>query len=78
MYPKKTILDLNTVIEDGIFVISVTLISVVEGENWWFPSTVAKKIQNDGLRSVNNPDCFEYIFHLTRRYVQFFVMSYMK
>lgn len=75
IYPKKTIHELNALIEDGIFVISVTLAGVVEGQNWWFPSSAAKKIVKDGSSSGNGPGCFEYIFHLIRRCAQFFLFG---
>lgn len=67
-YPKLTINELNSVIEDGMFVVSAILTGFLEGEEWWFPCTSLESVEKDVsslIAEQDGPDCE---FRLTPRF----------
>lgn len=75
-YPRKTIFELNTLIEDGIFVVFATLSAPVEGEDWWYPGLSSKKLRKVNLGFVDSYDSDGYIFHLFPRYIFLLFLFY--
>lgn len=66
-YPKKTLSELESIIEDGRFVISANLGGFLDGEDWWFPSILFHDTEVDASNLIGDCDNNECEFHLISR-----------
>lgn len=67
-YPKKTIVELDSIIEDGKFVISACLTGFIDGEDWWFPSLSCHEVEKDASTLIGDNGNADYEFHLISRF----------
>lgn len=64
-YPKVTIKELDSVIEDGMFVATIT--GFLEGEDWWFPYITGKRVDIDALSLIGEQNVAGYKLHIISR-----------
>ncbi|WJX89952.1 hypothetical protein P8452_71903 [Trifolium repens] len=67
-YPKRTISQLVDGSEDGIYVVSGVVVSIVGGEDWWYPSCSCLKIVSREPRGYYCEACVKYFLHMVPRY----------
>lgn len=67
-HPKTTINELVSVIHDGMFVVSATLIEFVDGEDWWFPYATWKPVEENVSRLMGKRDAADNELHLIPRF----------
>lgn len=67
-YPNKTIYDLNTMIEEGFFVVSATINGYIEEEDWWYPSYTVRRVKHEGSEPEDNENSGSPVFHLSPKY----------
>jgi len=66
-YPKKAISELESIIEDGRFVISGVLVGFIDCEDWWFPSLSINDAEIDASSLTTDCDSNDYELHLISR-----------
>jgi hypothetical protein len=67
-YPRRTIGQLVHGIDEGIFVVSGVVASIVEGDNWWYPSCSCHKSVSREARGYYCKACAKYFLHMVPRY----------
>jgi hypothetical protein len=67
-YPKRTICQLVDGIDDGIYVVSGIVASIVGGEDWWYPSCSCHKSVSREARGYYCKACAKYFLHIVPRY----------
>jgi hypothetical protein len=67
-YPKRTISQLVDGIDDGIYVVSGVVASIVEGDEWWYPSCSCHKSVSREARGYYCKACVKYFLHMVPRY----------
>jgi hypothetical protein len=67
LHPKKTVSDLYDIAEDGIFAVCGTIVSIVGGQEWWYPACKCHKgvIADSGAYYCNS--CAKHIFQVVPR-----------
>ncbi|KAK2418924.1 replication protein A 70 kDa DNA-binding subunit B [Trifolium repens] len=67
-YPKKTISQLVAGIDDGIYVVSGVVTSILGGDEWWYPSCTCHKIVSREPQGYYCEACVKYFLHMVPRY----------
>lgn len=68
MYPKKTIGQLEGLVEDGIFIVFGTCNGVVNGEDWWYPACKCHRSVTPDSRAYYCKACVKYVFDIVPRF----------
>lgn len=67
-YPKKTIAELDSIIEDGKFVISACLTGFIDGGDCWTNSLSCEEVEEDESSLIGDHGNAAYEFHLIQSY----------
>jgi hypothetical protein len=70
-YPKRTISQLVAGIDDGIYVVSAVVASIVQGEDWWYPSCTCYKIVSREPQGYYCEACLKCFLHMVPRYYSY-------
>jgi hypothetical protein len=63
-YGPKVIFDLNSVVGNGTFIVSATIIGVVPGEDWWYPACKCHKSVTADSGSYYCGRCVKHVFQM--------------
>jgi hypothetical protein len=66
-YPKKTIAELDSIIEDGKFVTSACLTGFIDGGDCWTNSLSCEEVEEDESSLIGDHGNDSYEFHLIQR-----------
>lgn len=66
-YLKKTVSELESIIEDRRFVISGVLVGFIDCEDWWLPSLSKNDTEIDASSLTTDCDNKDYELHLISR-----------
>ncbi|CAJ2638179.1 unnamed protein product [Trifolium pratense] len=68
MHPKKSIAELKSVYESGIFVVCAEVVRVVNGHDWWYPACKCHKAVVPDSGSYFCSSCDRHVFHVIPRF----------
>lgn len=67
MYPKRTLSQLNSSNEDGLFIVCATIDGLVDGEDWWYPACKCHRSVTPDSGAYYCKDCVKHVFHMVPR-----------
>jgi hypothetical protein len=71
MNPKISIVNLRKNCKEGFYIVGGIVVSLVDPEQWWYPSCVCHAILSSNSRGFYCNDCAKYVTNMIPRY--FFV-----
>jgi hypothetical protein len=69
IYPKKKLEQLESLYEEGTFVVSALIDSFVEGESWWYPACKCHRGVTADSGSFYCKGCVKHVNLMIPRYV---------
>ncbi|PNX96435.1 replication factor-A carboxy-terminal domain protein [Trifolium pratense] len=68
MHPKKTVAQLNVLVEDGVFAVCGEVVGVVDSQNWWYPACKCHKAVVPDSGSYFCSSCDRHVFQVIPRF----------
>ncbi|GAU32646.1 hypothetical protein TSUD_218950 [Trifolium subterraneum] len=67
-YPLMSVSSLNSLVEDGTFVVCATIFGLVYEEDWWYPACKCQKSVTPNSGAYYCGRCVKHVFHMIPRY----------
>jgi hypothetical protein len=67
MYPKRSLSQLNSSNEDGLFIVCATIDGLVDGEDWWYPACKCHRSVTPDSGAYYCKDCVKHVFNMVPR-----------
>jgi hypothetical protein len=71
-YPVMSVSGLNSLVEDGTFVVCATVVGLVDDEDWWYPACKCHKSVTPDSGAYYCGRCVKHVFQMIPRFVFFF------
>ncbi|GAU37511.1 hypothetical protein TSUD_275630 [Trifolium subterraneum] len=68
MHPKKSVSELSGLCEDGVFVVCVEVVGIVDGHDWWYPACKCHKAVIADSGSYFCSGCNRHVFQVVPRF----------
>jgi hypothetical protein len=77
MFPKTTLAKLVGLAEDGIYVVSASVVDLVDPEEWWYPGCRCHRSLTADFGAYYCKFCVKHVFKMVPRFVFLIIYVYV-